>query len=295
MLTVACPTCGHRLGIPDNFDGEQFRCKQCGTSFQVSAPAPAPSGAGPFGLHLDDPSAGGAPPGRHAPLVPVSGQQDPNTIRFSCPRCRTGFESPASQAGTKFHCSACGQRIEVPAPPPNKTVLGSLDPLPPPVPHAAPPPVPLNRADGIPLAQHDNAPRMPAISINVNTSQPYPVEPPRPRRRPRRRYDDGYDDRYDGEFEPSGGTGMALGITSMVLGIVSLPFAIFPCLGLFVLPLAGLGLLLGFLGLVLGSSERRGSPGFGIAGLATSAVTLVLVLLWFALLPDFWGRRWWWR
>jgi DNA-directed RNA polymerase subunit RPC12/RpoP len=300
MLTVACPSCGHRLGIPEQFSGEVFRCKQCGNSFKVSPPPPPTSPAPDlFTLNTVDQPAGAASAGPK-PLVPVAPRPDPNMIRFSCPKCKAGFESPPSQAGTKFHCSACGQRIQVPELPPNKTVLGSLDPppgaappsYPPPVPY--PPPGPVPRADNVPVAQYDNSPRLPSISINVNTAQPAAPQPPPPRRRRRyRRYeeDEGY---YEPE-PPSGGAGTALGITSMVLGIVALPFAIIPCLVLFALPLGGLGLLLGLLGLLLGNNERGGSPGFAIAGVSCSGVALVLALVWMLAVPNFWTHRWWWR
>ena len=48
-------------------------------------------------------------------------------VRFSCPRCGRSFES--SEIGAKFECS-CGTRVEIPAPPPSKTVLGVIEPQP---------------------------------------------------------------------------------------------------------------------------------------------------------------------
>ncbi len=50
-------------------------------------------------------------------------------IRFACPICKTSLQSRDQDSGTKFACPSCGQRLQVPAPPPpNKTVLG--EPLP---------------------------------------------------------------------------------------------------------------------------------------------------------------------
>ena len=47
-------------------------------------------------------------------------------IRFACPRCKTVLERPEHEAGTKFSCPGCQQRLQVPGPPENKTILGSL-------------------------------------------------------------------------------------------------------------------------------------------------------------------------
>ena len=88
---------------------------------------------------------------------------------------------------------------------------------------------------------------------------------------------------------------MGLGITSMVLGIVALPFAIFPCLGILSIPIAGLAVVLGLIGLVMANSERGASPGFAIAGLVTGGGAILLALIWLLAWRDAWGRRaWWW-
>jgi uncharacterized membrane-anchored protein YhcB (DUF1043 family)/DNA-directed RNA polymerase subunit RPC12/RpoP len=48
-------------------------------------------------------------------------------IKYNCPSCKKPLESPASEAGVKKPCPACGQRHQVPAAPlrpnPNKTML----------------------------------------------------------------------------------------------------------------------------------------------------------------------------
>jgi hypothetical protein len=50
MLEIICPSCGRKLGLPDNAAGQQARCPACNGVFQVPAPAPVvppliPSGA----------------------------------------------------------------------------------------------------------------------------------------------------------------------------------------------------------------------------------------------------------
>jgi hypothetical protein len=49
------------------------------------------------------------------------------------------------------------------------------------------------------------------------------------------------------------------------------------------------------LGLVLGSRERSGNTGFAIAGIATSAASILLIMMWLIAFPDAWERgAWWW-
>jgi mono/diheme cytochrome c family protein len=40
-------------------------------------------------------------------------------IRFACPRCQANYDISDRQAGMKFACGTCGQRLQVPAPPPS--------------------------------------------------------------------------------------------------------------------------------------------------------------------------------
>jgi hypothetical protein len=41
-------------------------------------------------------------------------------IRFSCPSCEHVFNASDKEAGAKFHCSECGQKVQVPEPPTQK-------------------------------------------------------------------------------------------------------------------------------------------------------------------------------
>lgn len=63
-------------------------------------------------------------------------------IRFSCPACRAVLEVADSGAASKLPCPKCGQRLQVPTPPPNKTILAPLVSHQPGVP-AAPTAIPL--------------------------------------------------------------------------------------------------------------------------------------------------------
>lgn len=47
-------------------------------------------------------------------------------IRFSCPTCGKSLSAPPEKIGAKANCPQCNQRVQIPEPPRNKTVLGNL-------------------------------------------------------------------------------------------------------------------------------------------------------------------------
>jgi DNA-directed RNA polymerase subunit M/transcription elongation factor TFIIS len=49
-------------------------------------------------------------------------------IRCFCPSCSHVIDVPDSEAGTNRPCDLCGQRLQVPTPPRNRTVLAGLSP-----------------------------------------------------------------------------------------------------------------------------------------------------------------------
>jgi hypothetical protein len=57
-------------------------------------------------------------------------------IRFACPTCKGIFEAPDHCGGGKVACPGCGQRLQIPLPPRDKTVLAPLVPHQPSVPSA---------------------------------------------------------------------------------------------------------------------------------------------------------------
>lgn len=92
---ITCPTCNHKLTIPEGDMGKLRTCPNCRTRF----------------------------------LAGASVAEQP-AITYNCPRCDKPLEAPAIEAGTKKPCPLCGQRHLVPAAPPvpaeaglNKTML----------------------------------------------------------------------------------------------------------------------------------------------------------------------------
>src|SRR5262249_55839208 len=105
----------------------------------------------------------------------------------------------------------------------------------------------------------------------------------RPRRQPRDEYDEDRDPRRaNGDAAAQGnGAALGLGIASLVLGILAIPFALVPCIGLYSIPVSGLGLVLGLIGFVIVMVSKKGSTGFPIAGSVVSFIALAVAGLWF--------------
>ncbi len=97
-----------------------------------------------------------------APKQDAGSQPAGPKIRFSCPTCRRSFEYPHSSAGQKIFCQ-CGAKVEIPTPPPPKTVMGVLE-------EAAPHAIPL----GQPPSQISVPPPLPPPVAPVATLTPQP-------------------------------------------------------------------------------------------------------------------------
>src|SRR5262245_16403449 len=103
---VKCPACQYKFTVPEGDMGKRHVCPNCQSPFYAGASAPDAST--PVAM-------AGAPsnsPGSYQKTMLVD-QAPP--IKFNCPRCKAPLEAAASEAGTKKPCSACGQRLQVPA------------------------------------------------------------------------------------------------------------------------------------------------------------------------------------
>ncbi len=72
--------------------------------------------------------------------------------------------------------------------------------------------------------------------------------------------------------------GNSLGIASMVLGILAFVICWIPVINLLSLPLSGLGVVLGIIGIVIAATRRGSGIGFPIAGTAISGLALIVVI-----------------
>lgn len=71
----------------------------------------------------------------------------------------------------------------------------------------------------------------------------------------------------------------SLGITSLVIGVACLPLMCVPAVGALVIPLGGLGLLLGFVGLLVSVSRHGHGIGFPVGGIAVNAVAVTVAVV----------------
>jgi hypothetical protein len=100
--------------------------------------------------------------------------------------------------------------------------------------------------------------------------------------RPSRRDHEDYDDPAgrDVPRRPMSKGVNVCGVIALVLGIVGIPLAAIPCTFFIGLPLAGIGLLLGFIGLL--TQRQTTGRGMPIAGTAVSLVGVVIGGIWLA-------------
>lgn len=75
-------------------------------------------------------------------------------------------------------------------------------------------------------------------------------------------------------------TAHSLGITSLVLGIVSFIVAIIPCMGILALPLIGIGIILAIIAFFIAIMRQGAGIGYSIGGLAANGAALLLALFW---------------
>lgn len=89
------------------------------------------------------------------------------TIRFACPTCKSALEAAEDTVGSKSSCPKCGQRVQVPDPRRDETLMGVLpsDWLSQPVPKAR------DREEVFPIAQP--APLLPETQPSPNILQRY--------------------------------------------------------------------------------------------------------------------------
>jgi hypothetical protein len=112
-----------------------------------------------------------SPAAHSAPPRPVARSlEDASVICFVFPRCRQALTVPDEPAGSKSTCRRCQQRLQVPAPPVNKTILAPFVAHQPESPPAA---IPVSPADAL-AGPHPEAVRVVEVAgIATPPSRPH--------------------------------------------------------------------------------------------------------------------------
>jgi hypothetical protein len=91
-IPFVCPSCSHKMKVPESFAGKKVKCLQCTAVALVPVPEPAPAGA--------------------AATEPAP----PANIAFTCPSCGSTFDVAADLAGKTIRCRECEEWERVPLP-----------------------------------------------------------------------------------------------------------------------------------------------------------------------------------
>src|SRR5579884_1386521 len=185
-------------------------------------------------------------------------------ITIVCSSCGSKLKAPSKLAGQKTKCPKCGATVTVSA---AASVTPTAGFNAPPVARdwkEAPPPVAASKPPApVPVA----AVRPSAFSNSQEGEEEDGPAASWPR----------------SDTSTRGGAAHSLGIGSMVLGIVALLFSFIPCIGVFSMPLSGLGLILGIIGGIVALCRSGRGIGFPIAGSAINGMALVIALFWLVL------------
>jgi transcription elongation factor Elf1 len=103
MIRFNCPSCKATLQARPEQACTPIICGGCGEKILVPNPIP------PTTALKESPGA-------------TSGGR----LKFSCPTCQTVYKASLDKAGKKTNCRRCGQRLEIPVPERNKTILAPL-------------------------------------------------------------------------------------------------------------------------------------------------------------------------
>ena len=113
-LSVSCPFCDARTSIPDRLAGKDVRCPRCNGTFSPARPV-APKKA-TLKVPETKPNLQTSPQQAIPPSRTVLAEAE-QSIRYTCPVCRTSHESPVAMGGQKANCRSCGQRLQIPQAP----------------------------------------------------------------------------------------------------------------------------------------------------------------------------------
>ena len=186
--------------------------------------------------------------------------------------CGAKLKSPDAAAGKTFKCPVCGRPVALPARQQVQPLPVDLaDPAPVAILAPAPAPMPV----AVPAPMYKSCPYcaetiLAAARVCKHCGRDLDTSLTRPRS----------SGPVVSNVQPAGDYAHSLGIASVVLGIVGLVIAFIPCVGFIGMPLSGLGLLLGIVGLLAACTRSGRGIGFSIAGCAICGLALLIGGFW---------------
>ena len=271
MIRFACPGCGAVYTVGDEKAGKTGKCPKCAAQFEI--PTPSPAAPPPPPVDVFAPRSSVPPPPAHQP--PPLPPAVTAVVELPCPHCRGQLAVNASDLGTSVECPHCKKVFTATRP-------GAAQPT------APAPPKPQRTLDdvlgGASRRSEDDEDR-PSRRGRPRTEDEEDDRPSRrrrpardddeedndrPSRRRRRRDDDeDEDDRPRRRRREEGSP--ALGIVSLVTGILAI---IFLCCCVYVSPLFSLiAIVTGVIGL------KFPGRGMAIAGLLCGILAILLGIL----------------
>jgi HEAT repeat protein/DNA-directed RNA polymerase subunit RPC12/RpoP len=106
-IQLSCSACGNRASVPDDLQGQQVKCLECGAALLV--PATSPPATGSFDFDSPKPSASAT--NRAKAFVRLQRQFEGNSFPFHCPQCGTVVELGIRVAPVVRKCPGCGSEI----------------------------------------------------------------------------------------------------------------------------------------------------------------------------------------
>jgi len=180
----------------------------------------------------------------------------PEMIQFSCPSCRSFGKARVESAGKKGKCSKCGMIFIIPNPSVKEIARSTNS-------HSGGPPA---ISPKIPPISDESS-----LTTNSGFSQAYSTI-----RNP-----------TEVQINVTGSASNSLGITSLVLGILSLFTCFIPIIGMLI---GSVSLALGIAAIVVAMKRNGSGVGYGIGGVTLGGIILLGSIAFvsaFIMLPEF--------
>lgn len=210
------------------------------------------------------------------------------SLLISCSSCGARLRAPDNPVGHTFTCAKCGKAVTIEAAPNQPTPVEMVEPISPF--HSTPIPAAIPVAQ---VAHQEDTKACPfcgetvlAVAKKCKHCGEFIDVPPRDAEEEKRAAEASGTAKHHAvsgkETATDSKVAQSFGNASVVFSLIGLVFSIFPCIGgIVAVPLCGLGLLLGIIGLVLALTSKPSATAFPLAGSITALAGLGIAAMWF--------------